>query len=164
MARKTMDCRTMPSESNCTLTITGEEEEVLRTAVAHAVEVHGHTDNEELRTGLRAALTEAPVLELKPGAFVQVIEFSTGRIQELEEVERGWAEAIGPDRTARWVVQTVDRGEPGRFLQMVAFPDHDSAMANSKHPVTSRFAEKLAQLCDGEPTFRNVDVRRVEVF
>jgi hypothetical protein len=40
--RKVMDCRTMPSESNCSLVIIGEEEEVVRAAVMHAMDVHGH--------------------------------------------------------------------------------------------------------------------------
>ncbi|MCR8579754.1 DUF1059 domain-containing protein, partial [Streptomyces sp. Isolate_219] len=38
-----------PSEMNCTLVITGEEEEVVRAASEHAVSVHGHTDSPELR-------------------------------------------------------------------------------------------------------------------
>ena len=33
MSRKMMDCREFPSESKCTLTIAGEEDEVLRAAV-----------------------------------------------------------------------------------------------------------------------------------
>jgi predicted small metal-binding protein len=56
--RKVIDCREQPSESNCTLTIAGQEEEVLRAAAEHAVSVHGHTDGPELRAGLRAALKD----------------------------------------------------------------------------------------------------------
>ncbi|MDF9811101.1 DUF1059 domain-containing protein [Streptomyces sp. SPB162] len=59
--RKVADCRDMPSESGCTLTITGEEEEVVRAASEHAVSVHGHTDGAELRDGVRGMLKdEAP--------------------------------------------------------------------------------------------------------
>jgi predicted small metal-binding protein len=58
MARKMVDCRTMPSEINCTLTIAGEEE-VLDAAVAHAVDKHGHSDTPELREQIRAGLTAA---------------------------------------------------------------------------------------------------------
>jgi hypothetical protein len=36
--RKVVDCRTMPSESNCSLVIIGEEEEVVRAAVMHAMD------------------------------------------------------------------------------------------------------------------------------
>jgi predicted small metal-binding protein len=56
--RKVADCRTMPSEMNCTLTISGEEEEVVRAATEHAVSVHGHEDTPELRDGIRESLTD----------------------------------------------------------------------------------------------------------
>ncbi len=48
MERKMADCRRFPSESNCSLTIIGEEEEVLNTAVQHAVSVHGHEETPEM--------------------------------------------------------------------------------------------------------------------
>jgi predicted small metal-binding protein len=60
--RKVADCRLMPSESNCTLTISGEEEEVLRAASEHAVSVHGHVAGQELTDGIRSMLAdEQPV-------------------------------------------------------------------------------------------------------
>jgi hypothetical protein len=49
MARMMADCRRFPSDSNCSLTIIGEENELMETAVAHAVAVHGHQDTPELR-------------------------------------------------------------------------------------------------------------------
>jgi predicted small metal-binding protein len=58
MARKVADCREMPSESGCTLTISGEEEEVVRAAVEHAVSVHGHEDTPEFREMVRASLKD----------------------------------------------------------------------------------------------------------
>jgi predicted small metal-binding protein len=58
MARKIADCREMPSEMNCTLTIAGEEEEVVRAAAAHAADVHGHENTEELREMIRADLKD----------------------------------------------------------------------------------------------------------
>ena len=62
MARKVADCREFPSESGCTLTISGEEEEVVRAASEHAVSVHGHQDTPELRNQIRAMLKdEVPV-------------------------------------------------------------------------------------------------------
>lgn len=59
--RKIVDCREQPSESNCTLTIAGEEDEVVRAAAEHAASVHGHVDNAELRDMIRAALKDEPV-------------------------------------------------------------------------------------------------------
>ncbi|MCX4818988.1 DUF1059 domain-containing protein [Streptomyces sp. NBC_01142] len=58
MTRKVADCRNSPSVMNCSLTISGEEEEVVRAASEHAVSVHGHTDDEELRTMVRASLED----------------------------------------------------------------------------------------------------------
>jgi predicted small metal-binding protein len=59
MTRKMVDCRSMPSEIGCTLTIAGEEEEVLDAAVAHAVDKHGHDNSPELREGIRSGLVDA---------------------------------------------------------------------------------------------------------
>jgi hypothetical protein len=59
MARKMIDCRTMPSEIGCTLTIAGEEDEVLDAAVLHAVDKHGHANTPGFRDELRGALTDA---------------------------------------------------------------------------------------------------------
>ena len=40
--RKYIDCRNYPSEKNCSLRISGTEEEILEIAVQHAVGSHGH--------------------------------------------------------------------------------------------------------------------------
>jgi hypothetical protein len=61
MTRKVADCRKFPSEMNCTLTISGEEEEVVRAASEHAVSVHGHTDSLELRSQIREFLEDEKV-------------------------------------------------------------------------------------------------------
>jgi hypothetical protein len=60
MARKYIDCRDFPNEANCTLAISGTEQEVLDIAVLHAVTVHGHEDAPELREKLRGLLKDAP--------------------------------------------------------------------------------------------------------
>ena len=58
MGRKVADCRDYPSESGCTLTIAGEEGEVITAAAHHAAVVHGHEDNEELRAWLKDNLKD----------------------------------------------------------------------------------------------------------
>jgi len=58
MARKMVDCRDFPSTVKCTLTISGEEDEVLRAAALHAADVHGHRDTPEFRKQLRQALKD----------------------------------------------------------------------------------------------------------
>jgi hypothetical protein len=59
MARKMADCRRFESESKCTLTIIGEEDEVVLAAAQHAVAVHGHEDTPELKDNLRGRLEPA---------------------------------------------------------------------------------------------------------
>ena len=56
--RKKMDCRKMPSESNCSVTISGTEEEVVPLAAFHAITVHEHEDTPELRTEIRGMLED----------------------------------------------------------------------------------------------------------
>lgn len=58
MSRKVADCRDTPSVMGCTLTISGEEEEVVRAASEHAISVHGHADTPELRDEVRASLKD----------------------------------------------------------------------------------------------------------
>jgi predicted small metal-binding protein len=58
MSRKVADCRDVPNERGCTLTISGEQSEVLDAAAQHAVTAHGHEDNSELRDWLRDHLKD----------------------------------------------------------------------------------------------------------
>jgi len=59
MARKTIDCRGMPSETHCTISISADDEqELMEAAVQHAVSVHGHRDTPELRKQLKQAFVE----------------------------------------------------------------------------------------------------------
>ena len=58
MARKMADCRRFPSESNCSLTILGEEDEVIRAAAEHSSSVHGHEDSPALREQIKGMLED----------------------------------------------------------------------------------------------------------
>jgi hypothetical protein len=60
MPRKYIDCRQLPSDKNCTLAISGTEDEVLDLAIIHAIVSHGHNDPYELRKQLRPLLKDAP--------------------------------------------------------------------------------------------------------
>lgn len=59
MARMMADCRRFPSESNCSLVIIGERDEVARAATEHALSVHGHEDTPEFREEILAVLEPA---------------------------------------------------------------------------------------------------------
>ena len=95
-------------------------------------------------------------------AFIQIIEYRTSRIDEFNTALDSWLEATKGTRAATRGMQTKDHDATDTYLQIVEFPSYEEAMANSNLPQTSEFAAKLATLCDGAPTFRNLDVLREE--
>ena len=66
MARKYIDCREYPSDSNCSVAIAADtDDELMDAAVQHAVSVHGHDDTPELRSQLKQIFKEGtPPLKL----------------------------------------------------------------------------------------------------
>jgi predicted small metal-binding protein len=59
MGRKFIDCRELPSETNCTIALSADSEaELLEAAVQHAIAVHGHQDTGELRKHIKAAMKD----------------------------------------------------------------------------------------------------------
>jgi hypothetical protein len=56
--RKYIDCSEYPSDSNCSLRISGTEDEVLAAATYHAATVHGEKDTPEFREELRGMLKD----------------------------------------------------------------------------------------------------------
>jgi len=56
--RKSIDCRDHPSERNCSLKISGTEEEVFDAAVQHAVSAHGHESSPQLRDLIKSMLKD----------------------------------------------------------------------------------------------------------
>jgi hypothetical protein len=162
MTRKIVDCREMPSESGCTLTLTGTEDEVVEAAAQHAVAVHGHTDGSELRAMIRGGLHDAPG-DTAPGAFVQLMEFPMERLDDFDVAVTDWLRAIGAERTARWFLLGADRDRPGTYVEVVEFPSYEDAMTNSKHPATAEIAERMTAMAGGRMTFRNLDVVRAQM-
>ena len=56
--RKSIGCRDYPSEKNCSLKISGTEQELLDAAVQHAVSAHGHENSTELRDQVKSMLKD----------------------------------------------------------------------------------------------------------
>lgn len=94
--------------------------------------------------------------------FVQIIEMTTTKACEIEELTNGWIAATEGRRSARRSLLTKDRERPDTYVQVVEFPSCEEAMANSALPETTAFAEKLSALCSSGPTFRNLDLVRVD--
>lgn len=63
--RMYLDCREMPSESNCDLAMSGSEQHLVEAGAIHAITAHGHEDTPELREQIRSGLKDEV-----PGALV----------------------------------------------------------------------------------------------
>jgi hypothetical protein len=93
--------------------------------------------------------------------FVQIIEWKTSRIDEVEQLNEEWRERF-PDMGPTRILVGADRDNPNSYVTVVEFESYEAAMKNSEDPATSEFADRMAKLCDGPPTFHNLDVKRVE--
>jgi hypothetical protein len=94
--------------------------------------------------------------------FVQIIEFTSSRIDEIRAMNDEWRQThpqIGPLR----ITVTADRDRAHTYVSIVEFASYDEAMRNSEDPATGEWAGRMAALCDGEPTFRNLDVEMQEI-
>jgi hypothetical protein len=92
--------------------------------------------------------------------FVQIIEYQTSKpdeIQKLGEDFQAARAAEGGDGPVQ-VLAVKDRDRENTYMTIVRFPSYEVAMANSQRPETGELAGKMAALCDGPPTFRNLDV------
>lgn len=56
--RKYIDCGEYPSDNDCSLKISGTEDEVMQAALSHAASAHGHEDTPEFREQLRGMLKD----------------------------------------------------------------------------------------------------------
>ena len=90
--------------------------------------------------------------------FVQIIEFTTSRIDEIKALADEWRDERDDDGPSARGTITSDRDNPSRFFNIVEFESYETAMENSERPETGEFAAKMAELCDGPPKFYNLDV------
>jgi predicted small metal-binding protein len=59
MARKYIDCREFPSDMNCSVALSADnDQELMEAAVQHAVAVHKHEDTPEFRQQLQQLFKE----------------------------------------------------------------------------------------------------------
>ena len=91
-------------------------------------------------------------------AFIQVIEFSTQKPDEVRALIDEIRSATADRGTVVRADVCTDRDQPGRFVNIVRFESYESAMENSDLPETQDFARRMAELADGPPRFLNLDV------
>jgi hypothetical protein len=99
-----------------------------------------------------------PAMEEVAMKFVQIIEYTTSRQDEMQAVLDKWLASTEGKRANTRGMTTQDRDRPNTYLNIVEFPSYEAAMKNSELPETQDLAEQLAKLADGPPTFRNLDV------
>jgi hypothetical protein len=87
--------------------------------------------------------------------FVQIIEFKTSKIDEIKALVGKYDMETS---LATGGTVTEDRDRPGTYLNIVHFESYEKAQENSNRPETSAFAGEMAALCDGPPSFYNLDV------
>ena len=94
-------------------------------------------------------------------SYIQTITFSTSKIDDVLKLgaefrDKGAAAEDGPKPIR--ISVCADRDVPGRYTTVVEFPSYEEAMASSNHPDTQEFAKAMSDLCDGPPTFANLDI------
>ncbi|MFF7977907.1 ester cyclase [Streptomyces sp. NPDC007901] len=94
--------------------------------------------------------------------FVQLIECRTSRLTEMERLLDRWVEQTKGKRTATHAVVGRDRSDASHVVEIVEFPSYEEAMRNSTLPETDKVFHDLLALCDGTPTFTDLDVVRDE--
>ncbi|MDJ0340604.1 ester cyclase [Streptomyces sp. H10-C2] len=93
-------------------------------------------------------------------AFVQIIDCKTSRLDEMNLLMDTWVEKTKGKRTATHSMIGKDRSDDSHLVEIVEFPSYEEAMRNSNMPETNRIFEEMVALCDGVPTFTNLDVVR----
>jgi hypothetical protein len=93
--------------------------------------------------------------------FVQIIEFTTTRIDEVRQLTEDYRAKREADATGTMPANSKlvkDRDRTNVYMNIVDFPSYDEAMENSRRPDTSEFAQQMMKLCDGEPRYYNLDL------
>jgi hypothetical protein len=94
--------------------------------------------------------------------FVQIVEYRTSKPDEVRALGEGYrkereAADDGSAAPGRGMA-CADRDNEGRYFMIVEFASAEAAMENSQRADTSEFAAKMMELCDGPPTFYNLDL------
>lgn len=138
--RKMVDCRLWPSESGCSLTIAGSEDEVVATAAMHAAAAHGHEDTEALRQELRRTL----MADRGHGRYGTVMLATlTGELEALQRASERWA---AERRVPGFIADELLVAEDGRTVVLaVFFEDRDAYRRLAEDPDQDRwYSEHIA--------------------
>ena len=93
--------------------------------------------------------------------FVQIIDYKTDKVDDFNRLMDRWVEQTQGKRTATHSIVAKDRNSH-HVVEVVEFPSYEEAMRNSNLAETNRIFEEIVALCDGPPTFTDLDVIRDE--
>ncbi|MFD9355905.1 ester cyclase [Streptomyces sp. NPDC060031] len=94
--------------------------------------------------------------------FVQIIDYKTSRQDALNELLDRYVSQSQGKRTVTHSIVGRDRDDETHYMDLVEFPSYEDAMANSHLPETDKMFQEMMALCDGMPSFTNLDVVRDE--
>src|SRR5512144_2338481 len=90
--------------------------------------------------------------------FIQIIQATTSKADELMAMDREYEEAVKGKSTVKRAIVARDRNDPKKHFIIVFFDSYEDAMKNSNLPETASFAAKQQALVDGPPTFHDLDI------
>jgi quinol monooxygenase YgiN len=90
--------------------------------------------------------------------FIQIIEYTTSKPEEAQKALDTYLAASEGKRSNSRGTTASDRDNPNVYVNVVEFPSYEAAQKNSELPETQALAEAMMKICDGPPTFRNLDV------
>ncbi|GAA4783120.1 ester cyclase [Streptomyces sanyensis] len=94
--------------------------------------------------------------------FVQIIDYRTADFDSMNALMDRWVEQTKGKRTASHAVIGRDRSEADHYLDIVEFDSYQEAMENSQLPETDAMFREMVALCEGMPSFTDLDVVREE--
>ena len=92
--------------------------------------------------------------------FVQIIEYQTSKPEEIQALGEEYQASREAEDGTRPVhlLAVKDRDRENVYMTIVRFESYEAAMENSQRDDTNELAGKIAALCDGPGSFRNLDV------
>src|SRR5215471_20461510 len=91
--------------------------------------------------------------------FVQVIEFTTTRYDEVRAIGNRFAEMrrAGGGPKPQTILFLKDRDRPNTYRTVARFASYEEAMENSNRDDTTKMAGEISALCQDQ-TFQNFDL------
>lgn len=95
-------------------------------------------------------------------SFIQVIDCTTHRPEELSRLMDDWVSVTQGKRTATHSIVGRDRADPSHVVEIVEFPSYEDAQRNSRLPETDQIYREMVAACETPPQFTDLDVIRDE--